>query len=259
MNVLSTCVLVVCSSVLADLPAQKLLASDGSGRVVQMFDAQKLRTTDEPVGAPMGEPVGKPKPADNESMQKLADFLRRFIEPPLGPQDDLRALGGRWLVLLGSPAQVASVERLFAIATARQREQLDIRIHIVKMKAANFVRTLQPRLTAVERDQQTTYETVVPSAQATDLLAEIAASDSERMEAPRVLVQPLQVATIASVDQTSYIQDFTLERSANALIANPVIGVTWDGVQNEVQAILLPDGTIGVACDVHVQELQKPM
>lgn len=70
---------------------------------------------------------------------------------------------------------------------------------------------------------------------------------------------PLQTAMVSITTQTSYVQDFSVRRKGDAVIADPIVATTWDGFESKIHAAFLPDGTIGVACDVHVQELQRPM
>jgi hypothetical protein len=59
--------------------------------------------------------------------------------------------------------------------------------------------------------------------------------------------------------QTAYVKDFTLERQGDLMIADPVVDTVWDGNQVDVIAAWQPDGLLGLAVDVHLQELQKPI
>ena len=54
-------------------------------------------------------------------------------------------------------------------------------------------------------------------------------------------------------------QDYTLTSNGDQLIADPIVGVVWDGIMVEFCAMVLDDGLIGMCCDVQSQQLQRPI
>jgi len=250
----------------AMLTAQKLPLANHGDRQLQLFDVHELvGSIDDPEStavAPLG--IGAPPVADSrttqqERVQALSDFLRHFIDPPLGKGDDLQPLADRWLALVGSAPQIACVERLLATARARRTELLHVEVRFVRMTAKNFDGALKGKLVAVERGDSTTYEMVFPAAGAMDLLTVVLAGGAQVISSPRLSVFPMQEATMSVVNQTAYVQDFTIKVKDGAFLADPVVGVVWDGVKAGVVACFEPDGTIGVSCDVQWQELVRPI
>ena len=57
----------------------------------------------------------------------------------------------------------------------------------------------------------------------------------------------------------SYVKDFVCTRVGDNVVAEPVVDVVWDGSRTEVCATWLPDGMLGVWCDVTVQEVEQPI
>ena len=257
------------------LAAQKVPLVDHGERQLQLFDVRALLPKDDKGPAPKDPPLvdvarlagrGDPAPpapgdfaAPRESLRELGDFLRHFIDPPLGEGDDLQPLAGRWLALVGSPAQIACVERLLAAAAARRTELLHVEVHFVLLPAKDFAAVLGKKLVAVERDGRTTWEKVFPAAEAKDLLAALQTKDAQVVSTPRIAVAPLQGAHLSVINQTAFVQDFTITVKDGATIADPVVGIVWDGVMTRVLACFEPDKTIGVSCDARWQELVRPI
>ncbi|MBL8751690.1 MAG: hypothetical protein JNK15_00200 [Planctomycetes bacterium] len=239
--------------------AQKMNAADGSGRIVQVFDLHELRPVDpdEPdQPAKPGLPTGEIRATSPG--QHVADALRRFVDPPLGADDDLRGLGSRWLVMLGSPEQLASFERLWRAAQKRKEDVVDVQLRLYTIDAKKFA-AIKDKLVAVERPGGIGYEMVAADKQATAIATALEAADGDSFEAPRLAVFPLQNASMSVKDQTSYVKDFTLTRVGDQAIADPVVDIVWDGYSIEVISTWLPDGLLGVSIDVQVQDLQRPI
>ncbi len=252
--------LLVLPTLLGLLPAQKMPLPDGSGRQLQLFDLdQLLPPPDDETPDQRAAPAGPDAAAHAAEAQAFAALLGRFVEPPLGPGDDCRVLGGRWLAVLGTAQQLASLERLVSTAAAQRDRFVEVEVRLLRVGAAAFAAELQPRLTEVQRDGETSWETVVGTAGAAELAAAAIAAASEQLDAPRLLVAPLQRATMAVKTQTAYIKDFTLTRTAGALIADPVVDVAWDGWEAEVFAAPRADGNLGIACNVTFQQLEQPI
>jgi hypothetical protein len=249
------------------LLAQGMPVPDGKGRMLQLFDLHRCRASawpDQDAAGPQGGlrpdaaavPDQPPAARPHQDEQYLADFLRPFVEPPLGPGDDLKVLGGRWLTMLGDPTQVANFERLMAGVVTNRELLVTTSMRIVHMERQPFERRLQPMLTA-KAGAEATFECVLPAAKAAELVAAIEGADV--LEAPRLTVSPLQRASMSVRQDISYVQDFTLARHADAVVADPVIGVVWDGLEIDLCAIVLADGLVALRCDVQSQQVQQPM
>ncbi|MBL8728762.1 MAG: hypothetical protein JNM25_10055 [Planctomycetes bacterium] len=242
--------------------AQNMPVPDGKGRILQVFDLQTTQAPwleDDAPEQPAADAAGAAAagaPSVAGDHQYLAEFLRPFVTPALGPGDDLQVLGGRWLTLLGNPAQVASLERLMANAVARRDLLVTTTVRIVGMQASVFEQRVKPMLSA-RAGAEGVFDAVIPAARAEGLRHVVAGG--ETIDAPRLTVAPLQRATMSMQTQTGYVQDYTLTRHGDQLIADPIVGVVWDGIMVEFCAMVLDDGLIGMCCDVQSQQLQRPI
>jgi hypothetical protein len=248
---LMSCVLSFCCV----LTSQAVPLPDHGGRQLRLLDVYELlggegHATDEAVAAP---------PVADEVLQRLADFLRHWIEPPLAVGDDLRPLAGRWLALVGSAAQIASVERWLVTARARRTDLLQFDVRFVVVPAKGFDSMLRTKLVPVERGDRVTWEKVIAAAAAKDVLAAALASGATNVTNCRLSVSPLQCGYASVARETSYVADFTVTTKEDCWIAEPLIDVVWDGVKTGVVACVLPNGTIGVSCEVLWQDLVQPI
>jgi hypothetical protein len=100
---------------------------------------------------------------------------------------------------------------------------------------------------------------MLEKAAASTFRAALAKAPTSQLDAPRLAKNPLQRAPISTLTQTLYVKDFTLSRTGDTLIADPVVDVVNDGNTTDVIATWLPDGLLGLSCDVTFQELQKPI
>jgi hypothetical protein len=228
------------------LPAQRVPLPDDGGRLVQLFDLRKLQAT--------GVGGGDAKPAIDA--HAAAELLAPFVTPALGKGDALQPLGERWLALLGSAEQIASVERLFAAAVARRDHAIGVEIHFLKLTAATFDKLVAPH---VQANAQNGAQGVLPRAKAGDFVAALTAAGSECLEASALVVRPLQRASLATKNETTYVKDFTVTKKDGAFIADPVLDTVWDGNETVLTATFLADGTMGIVCESTVQELQRPI
>lgn len=254
---MKTMTLLLCLS--SPLLAQKLPLPDGTGRVVQLFDLQQLLGPDKAPPAALPVPGLVPPPAQPHASQQIADMLRHFVDPPLGPGDGLEVLGKRWLTVLGSPVQVASAERLLALATARRDAPIVVQVELLQLPDKAFGEHVKARLAQVVRGAQVGYEAVLEAGAAKEFTAALAKVDHDRMEAPQLSVLPLQGAILSMQNQTAYVKDFVCTRVGDTVVADPVVDVVWDGNRTDVCATFLPDGMLGVWCDVTFQEVEKPI
>ncbi len=244
----------------AAVGAQRLPLPDGSDRIVQLFDLQRLQS-DKPATPANAVPMPgfRREAVDEKPTLGVADVIARFLEPPLGNDDALTQLGTRWLALLGSPRQAASAERLFDLATKRREQPIDVTIVLWTVPDELFRKHVQERLTAATRGNQVAYEAVLGKPAAGELERSLEKASAEQLHAPGISVFPLQPAMMSVVNQTSYVKDFAVTRVGDRMIADPIIDIVWDGVRSEVVATFLPEGAIGLACDFTVQELERPI
>jgi len=240
--------------------AQRMPLPDGSDRIVQVFDLQRLqRDEPRPRANPAPMPAFRRDVVDAKPTLGVGDVLGRFLEPPLGPGDALTPLGDRWLALLGSPRQAACAERLFDLATERREQPIHVAIVLWTLPDDAFRKHVQERLTPAARGNQVAYEAVLGKPAAGELERRLEQAEVERLHAPGLSVFPLQPAVMSVVNQTSYVKDFTVTRVGDKVIADPVVDIVWDGVRSEVVATFLPEGAIGLTCDFTVQELERPI
>jgi hypothetical protein len=241
------------------LAAQAMPLPDGSGRVVQVFDVAKLLPTAKP-GPDLALKIADEHafPA-SDPLAAIAACLGRLLEPKLGPDDDLKTLGDRRLVLLGTAAQAKGIERLLQAATSQHDRLIDVHLQFFTVADKDFQEQLGKRLPAVQRGARTTREAVFDKNAADELLALLAKLPGDRLEAPPVTVRPLALATLFTKNQTAYVKDFTITRQGENWIADPVVATVWDGNESEVIATLLPADSLGVSCSVTFQELEKPI
>lgn len=247
----------------AMLTAQKVPLPDGSGRQLQLFDLRLLGDPPDLAAARMAAP-GKPDPKAVPPMapgpQAIADLLARLVEPALGAGDACQVLGERWLAVLGSPAQIASAERLFQLAVERRDRPIAVQIRLLQVGDKAFVDSVKPHLIEVVREERRSFESVLEAQGAKDLEAALGGlKEARSIDAPRLSVIPLQQGHVAVIDQTAYVRDFDLERKGGTVIANPIVDTVWSGNVTNVCVTCLPDDTIGLSCDVAFQEVQKPI
>lgn len=246
----------------AALPAQKMpLPAD---RQLQLFDLEAvLGAADAPRPDALLEVPGGPAAgpaAARPDLQPTVELLRQLVEPALGPGDDIAVLGQRWLAVLGSPLQIASAERLLRLATERREQPIHVQVRFFELGEAVFAERVAGKfIRPVPRDGGATGEVVLRGEEAEALAELLRGRCTNQLDAPAVAVRPLQRATIASTNQTAYVRDFTVTKQKDALIAEPIVDVVWDGWQTEVVATWLPGDMVGLSCRVTHQEVDKPI
>ncbi|MCB9877156.1 MAG: hypothetical protein H6835_06085 [Planctomycetes bacterium] len=228
------------------LPAQRMPVPHSGDRVLQLFDLQTLRDAQDPDAA-----------ADLAG-EHVAAMLRPFVEPALGPGDDLRPLGDRWLAVLGAPAQIACIERLFQQARNHRDDLVSIDVCFFELAAEPFHTQVEPKLIQVTGDAQERYRVVLPKADAPALL-DAAKQHGELLQVPRVVVPWLVPAQVDVVEVFSYIKDYELVYGQQSAIANPIIGTEWSGERSRLCAVLLANGNIGLSCEIRHQRVDKPL
>ena len=118
----------------------------------------------------------------------VADMVRRFLEPALGPGDDCKVLGDRWLSVLGSPVQIAGVEHLLALA-ARERERettIEVQLELMQFDDKAFG-TVKESLAEVVRGTRVDHEAVLDAEVARAFEARVQPLAGNRLQAPNLL------------------------------------------------------------------------
>ena len=235
--------------------AQRVMLPDDDGdRMLQLFDLRKAwiesvgRGPDLRLRIADGDPNGGD--AGAESAREAARLLRHFVEPQLRTGDDLCAMGTHWIAVLADQERIASVERLFDAARRRREDLIEVEVRMLGVKAGQFVKHLAPRLTRVERGEAVSYESVIDGDAVAKFSAACDDATDEVLVAPRIVVYPLQRANMHMITQVSYVKDYEVEIGANEAVADPVIGVVWEGNKSDVLATWLPGGGIGLRCEV---------
>lgn len=241
----------------AALTAQKVPLPEQPERIVQVFDVEKLLPDRRQPALPL--PVPGDAKEGNDPLQALVAALARFLDPPLAADDDLKPLGTRRLVLLGSAQQSACLEKMLRTASERSTRLIDVQVQFFVIEDKDFQAKLNVRMPAVERAARVTRELVVDRAAGDEVQDLVEKIGGERIDAPTLTVRPLQPATMSHRNQTAYVKDFTLTKKEAAVIADPVIDVVTDGMQIDVCATFLPNGTLGVSCSVTLEDLKKPI
>jgi hypothetical protein len=227
-------------------PAQKLALDDGSSRVLQLVDVEDLL-----VG---GDPAATESP-----LQRLATFLREQIDPPLGPNHDIRPLGRHALALLLQEAQATWVERRLADARAAKGTVILVETHICEVTHEAYTMLVQRFLGANVATQkvQTAVVTATDAERLRQGLVEI--DGCNLLTAPRVAVRPLMVASMQVGEDVSYVKDFTVTLVDGKWVAEPVLHKVFDGTRIEVIATPLGTGQIGLSYDMLTQTLARPI
>jgi hypothetical protein len=231
----------------AALPAQKLDRTIEGGRNLQLHDVQQMLT---PKGAltttlPAGQLAG------------IAAFARHFATPAFGPADDVQPMGGRYLAVLGSPAQCAFVEQLLQLARDRSDELLTVEVQLFQLPAAVFAQRLQPLFPAGDAEDK--QQCILPAAPAAALLTALRQDAAEELSAPKLCVRPLAQASLSTGEQVAYVRDFTVMRQQGKAIADPIVDRVFDGTEVQLLATWMPNGTVGIDCSVQSHKVQRPL
>jgi len=230
------------TALLAALPAQKIPLPGEGNRQLQLFDL-----------------LQKPQQQDRAAQtQAIATFVRTFVQPALRPEDDVQVLGNRWLAVLGDQQQIASAERLLAIAGEHREDLLTIEISLYELTAATFDQVASPLLPKPAGGGDTR-QLVLAAKDADALTQRLVKAEVDRLEAPRLSVLPMQKAELRAGEQISYIKDFTITPVAGKQIADPVVDTIWNGIEIELLASFVAKDRVGVACKLAKQEVAKPI
>jgi hypothetical protein len=102
---------------------------------------------------------------------------------------------------------------------------------------------------------------VLSAAEAETLLAKLAQVDSEKVQAPRVVVHPFQEATLTVVDEVPYIKDYELKviPDQQVEVADPVIDVARSGIAMRLRGVPLTSGELSIDAHLDYSVLSEPI
>ncbi len=87
----------------------------------------------------------------------------------------------------------------------------------------------------------------------------VRSGDVRVLAAPRVSCLGGQTAAMQIGRQISFVQDFDVEIAQTAFVADPIIGIVWDGVLAEFTAWPNDDEGIQLSLEVAVSDVEMPM
>ena len=189
----------------------------------------------------------------------VAQLVRAFVQPPLAANEDVQPLGERWLVLLCRPEQHAWLERYLAVAKRHNDQTIAMQCELFAMPEISYLEKVAPALNQPGKPAGSALILAPGEGTAAFRKALTADASCQSVVAPRLVVRPLESASMSHLRQTSYVRDFEVEVQKAAFIANPVIDVVQDGVSIETAAAIVQEGVAGVSLEVTVSDLKKPI
>jgi len=257
------------------VPAQRMQLGDGSGREVVVLDVGDLFEVAGHTPGPKLElpPAAKAKAEDEASapwsVARLAELARIGVGSG-GAKGDLQALGARHLVAMGDAKWIGAVENFLRDARANAKVQFLVEVQLVELADAGKVLKLEaPRLIAKPLDENPAADAATPEAMfvldgeaAAKFTKKIFAADdnvSSVLEAPRLLVQNLSLASMVTEEQIAYVRDFTVRTIDGASIAEPVVDTVVAGTRIETVCAVDKDGAVLVDLAFRHQVVDKPL
>ncbi len=237
----------------ATAPAQERTgegsAASPTPRLYDVADLTPMRDADAPEDVP----------ADPRGPVAIAQFLRAFVSPPLREDGELRQIGRQWIVALADAAQHRWIEATLAAARAAATQTIGLSIELWTMPDAVFVAHVEPKLKAF-----------LGAGSNVALLADDAATDAfftalgerkdvARLTASRLAVRPLSNGFVESGERERYVRDHRVTRVGDRDVFDPIVGTVWHGWRVEVAASPLERDRLGVAVDVVIVDLHRPI
>jgi hypothetical protein len=151
------------------------------------------------------------------------------------------------------------------VREARRRRDavLAVGITLWNVDGKEFDRLLAPLLPADTQqpaDKHATVRRGVLDAAATATLRErMQGGKAQLLETPTLAVRPLEPASISSMQETSYVKDFTVTKADTSFVAEPVADVVRDGVRIDLVATFTGKDHLGVLCTLTKVDLVRPI
>jgi hypothetical protein len=187
--------------------------------------------------------------------QDLIASIKLYLEPKYREHDaeqSLLAAAPGVLVLRATDAQHAWVQRFFSELRQQTRS-----FHI----ETSVMTVLEGDLGALGLGDE---PSVLGNAETQAAFLEKAKSlkQIDILQAPSIIALNGQRATMSTVSQTSYIKrydEIDLIEPERKRIIDPVIDIAKEGLEWEMRALALPDGSIGLESELEVSELVRPI
>lgn len=248
----------------AALPAQRMVLGDGSGREVVVLDVVDLlgpAAAAEAAGGPARAlglaRKGKAEPIPASDLERLAS-LARIAGGAGNARGDVQALGGRHLVAMGEAKWIGLVESFLRDARANTGVQFLLDMKVVELDADTYGKIV-PRGEAGAADGgEAEPAMVVLDGEAADKLLKEAVS-ANVLQAPQIVAQNLQVASISVEEQIAYVRDFTVRTVNGTVIAEPVVDIIEAGTRIESLCAVDKDGKVLVDVSFRHQVVDQPL
>lgn len=235
----------------------------------------------------LGDLLTKVQPSETVVLQQakgdlevLVELFSQFVEPPLGPGEELLPVGDRWLALVGQPEHHAWLTQRLRRARQDEARGAAGQTSIVRMThfhlGADELAALVELLPEIRREGpegEVRFQPVLLSGSdaAADLLGSLGGSAAGKDLGKEGVIMSQSIGNtgfrMASfglgyarlINQTAYIRDFEVEIQAAAAVADPIVDVVRDGFSTTVGCLELDDGTFGIAARLWVADLQRPI
>ncbi len=184
--------------------------------------------------------------AARKSMENIVATVRTLITPPLLDEvHKVQPLGDGTFTLVGSEEQ-HTWTRAYLAGQRSFEGLLDVRCTVLELPRGRFEALLEGRSSMI-----------MDSASAQSLREQAGATSV--LVAPRVLVQPSQRASLATLDQTAYIKDYRLiVVDANNEVIDPVVDVVSTGLELDVLAAPMQAGHLTLWADLRLSSAPRP-
>ncbi|MEM7204466.1 MAG: hypothetical protein AAF628_29680 [Planctomycetota bacterium] len=247
----------------APLSGQEIPLGLGDPRVVRLHHVADLVRSPQADGDHLGD-AGVAAAADDhpwleEQRALLADFVATFVEPPLADNEAVRMLGPEHLVVLGRPEQQAWVDRALLEQRAALGTQIGVEIRVLAVAKDAFAEHFAPLLD--EADTWRPLQHVLADSEATRRFVGAVMADPriDSVTAPRLVVLPLQRATVTVGEPLSYVRDYEIHRAGHRLMAEPVVDQVFDGIKVDTICGFVGAGAIGVVFDYQHFDVERPI
>ncbi|MBK8098310.1 MAG: hypothetical protein IPK26_14460 [Planctomycetes bacterium] len=227
------------------LLAQKVPLASDAGRIVQVLDASAFT-------APASSPaVAKAR------LQALATGLRGWSGVPFGERDDVVALGDRHLVVLGPPELAATLEAVLGKVAANATQPILVQTTICTVSKATYDRVFAELVAPPSNDPTAQPLGIVTGM---GLMAGLDRLEGvDRLTCPQVVTLPLQEATIATGEQITYVKDVAVNQVDGKPVAAPIHDKLWDGIEVNVNCMLLDADKVGLRLGLTVKRVERPL
>lgn len=193
------------------------------------------------------------------SLAHLEAFVRTFIRPALGRDEDISTIGNTHLVALCTPKQHEWIRATLAQQRTARADQIDLQIRILDVPRDAFDDHLAALFGDPNPDQP--LHAVLPRAAArAGFLKELLGDPRiTSTSSPRILAMPLTRTEIVTGETVTYVKDYEVEFVQGRAIANPVVETVVDGFVIETTCGFLGKGNLGIIFDCTKQDLARPI